>query len=140
MEVQVNWLAVLLAAMSSMVVGSAWYARGVFGASWMKLTGLGEKDVQTGAGKAMAKAFVASLLMAYVIAHVSYLSNAFFKSTFLGDSLNTAFWLWLGVSTTTVVIHDAFEKRATKLTLITIGYQLAAMLAMGLIIGLMGPS
>ena len=37
MEVQVNYLAVVLAMLSSLVVGSIWYAQKVFGNTWAKL-------------------------------------------------------------------------------------------------------
>lgn len=36
MEVQINWVAVLLAMVSSMVVGSIWYAKPVFGEKMAK--------------------------------------------------------------------------------------------------------
>ena len=39
MNVDINLWAVLLAAVSSMIVGSIWYMPAVFGNTWMKLTG-----------------------------------------------------------------------------------------------------
>ena len=39
MDLQINWLAVMLATLSSMVVGSVWYAPPVFGRMWMRLIG-----------------------------------------------------------------------------------------------------
>lgn len=43
MGVDINIWAVILAAASSMVVGSIWYAQKVFGAEWMKMVGLDPK-------------------------------------------------------------------------------------------------
>lgn len=40
MEVQVNYLAVILAMVSSLVVGSVWYAKGVMGTKWAKMVGV----------------------------------------------------------------------------------------------------
>ncbi len=37
------WLAVVLAAVSSMVVGFIWYAKPVFGNRWMRLSGIKEE-------------------------------------------------------------------------------------------------
>lgn len=139
MEVQVNMWAVLLATLSSFVVGFVWYARPVFGNAWMKLVGMDSSKQQTGMAKAMASAFVASFVMAYVLAHVTYLSNNFFHDSFMKDALQTAFWLWLGLSAATLVVHDAFEQRPMKLTIMNMGNQLATLLAMGFIIGLLKP-
>lgn len=138
MEVQINYLAVLLAALSSFAVGMVWYARPVFGDIWQKLTGMTDKKAQSGMAKAMGFAFVASLITAYVVAHVAYLSYSYFDVTFLNAALTTAFWLGLGISATTIITHDAFEQRDMKLTAINIGNQLTTIVAMGLIIGLFG--
>lgn len=139
MEVQINWLAVLLAGLSSMVVGMVYYAKPIFGDDWQKLVKLDDSKLKTGMGPAITKSIVASLIMAYVLAHVTYLSSAFFLDTsFLSAALTTAFWLWLGIAAATIVVHDAFEQRPMKLTAMNAGNQLLTLLAMGLIIGLMG--
>ncbi|HJQ08869.1 MAG TPA: DUF1761 domain-containing protein [Candidatus Saccharimonadales bacterium] len=139
MEVEVNWLAVLLATASSMVVGSIWYAPSVFGRAWEKMVHLDEKKKRTGAAKAIGVTLVVSFLTAYILAHVSYLSNTFFGNSFLHDSLMTAFWAWLGFTAARFITHDAFEQRPFKLTAMNIAHELATFLAMGLIIGLLHP-
>lgn len=139
MEVQVNWLAVVLAAVSSMVVGAVWYAKPVFGTVWAKLVKLDDKKMREGAPMAMLLAFVASLVTAYVLAHVTYISNNFFGNSFMQDAVTTAFWLWLGISATRVITHDAFEQRPMNLTLLTLGNQLVTLVVMGLIIGWLQP-
>lgn len=139
MDVQVNWLAVLLAAVSSMVVGSVWYAKPVFGTLWGKLVKLDEKKMREGAGQAMMQAFIAALVTAYVLAYLTYLSNTFFKNTFIEAALGTAFWAWLGFSATTLVTHNAFEQKRKKLTLLAIGNQALTLLVMGFIIGWLKP-
>ena len=80
-----------------------------------------------------------SLLTSYVLGYVSYLSNSFFGTSFLRDTETTAFWLWLGLTAANTVRLDVFEKRRKKLTLINIGNQLATLLVMGLIIGILKP-
>lgn len=139
MEVQVNWLAVILATASSMVVGSVWYAKPVFGRTWMKLVGKSDKDLGQGAGQAIGLTVVVSFVTAYVLAHVAYLSHNFFGNSFLQDSLTTAFWLWLGLTAARFITHDVFERRPAKLTLLNIGHELVTLLVMGLVIGLFTP-
>lgn len=138
MDVQVNFWGVLLATLSSMVIGSIWYARNLpTGKAWMELT-KGNKKVERGLGIALVIAVLCSLLLAYVLAHVSYLSYKFFGGSFLNDSLSTAFWLWLGIALSRTLVMDAFEGRRYKLTAINAGNQLVTMMVMGLIIGLVG--
>ncbi len=134
--VEVNYLAVLLAAASSMVVGSIWYAESVFGKTWQKLAKV--KIGDQGMAYPLGITALVSLVTAFVLAHVIYLSNSFFENSFLQDSLMTAFWLWLGFTAARIITHDAFEGRRKKLTLMNISHELVTLLVMGLIIGLFG--
>jgi hypothetical protein len=139
MNVELNWLAIFLATASSMVVGATWYSRSVFGNTWLKLVKLNDQQLQKGALKAILITIVVSFLTAYLLAHVSYLSNAFFKHSFFQDAVTTSFWMWLGFVATRFITHDAFEKRPFKLTLINITHELLTFLVMGVIIGLLPP-
>lgn len=139
MNVEVNLVAVVLAMLSSMVVGSIWYAKSVFGNTWAKLAKVNTSSMSgSDAWKPMVTTAVVSLITAYVLAHVSYLSNQFFGNSFLQDSLTTAFWLWLGLTAARFVTHDAFEGRPTQLTALNLGNELVTLLAMGAVIGMVG--
>ena len=133
--VEVNYIAVLLAALSTMLVGSVWYTPAVFGKIWMKLAKVKPDQQMT---KLFGLTFVAALVSAYVLAHVTYLSNQFFGNTFLQDALSTGFWLWLGFVAARILTHDLFEGRPGKLTLLTVGNEFVTIMAMALIIGLFG--
>lgn len=138
-NVEVNYVAVVLAMISSMVVGSVWYAKSVFGTQWAKLVGLNDKKMAEGAGKAIGITVVVSLITAYVLAHVAYLSNQFFGNSFLQDALSTAFWLWLGLTAARFITHDAFEQRPTKLTVMNVAHEFVTLMIMGLVIGILKP-
>jgi hypothetical protein len=137
MDVQVNYLAVFLAMASSMVVGSVWYARPVFGNLWIKLAKVDMSKTGSAVKPILATAVV-SLITAYVLAHVAFLSNQYFGNSFLQDSLSTAFWLWLGFTAARFITHDAFEGRPVKLTALNLGNEFVTIMVMGLIIGLFG--
>lgn len=140
MDVQVNWLAIVLAAVSSMVVGSIWYMPSVFGKAWMKYTGI-KMDRNPDTKKMISMysmTFLASLLTAFILAHVTYLAHHFYNGTFLSDALTTGFWLWLGFTAARLLVHDIFEYRRKKLTLINAGHELVTIMVMALIIGLFG--
>ena len=138
MGVEINYLAVVLAMLSSMVVGSIWYARGVFGNMWIKLARIDLKKPGYPMWIPLVATAVVSFITAYVLAHVAFLSHTFFGNSFLQDSLATALWLWLGFTAARFITHDAFEGRPWKLTLLTISHELATLLIMGAIIGWMG--
>jgi hypothetical protein len=138
MDVQINWLAVVLATISTMVVGTIWYARAVFGNLWIKLAKVDEKKMANN-WTPMVLTFIASLVTAYVLAHVSYLANMYFHNSFLQDTLMTAFWLWLGFVAARLLTHDAFEGRLMKLTILNIAHEFVTIIVMALIIGLMQP-
>lgn len=138
MDVQINYLAVVFAMLSSMVVGSIWYAQAVFGKEWAKLAKVKIKTDTAGMLKPIGVTLVVSLITAYVLAHVAYVSNQFFENSFLQDTLMTAFWLWLGFTAARFITHDAFEGRPTKLTILNLGNEFVTIMLMGLIIGLFG--
>jgi hypothetical protein len=139
MEVQVNIWAVLLATASSMVVGSIWYAKPVFGNIWMKAAKVDPKKMDAGAPKAIILTVIMSFVTAYVIAHVAFLSNKFFGHSFLQDAVTTAFWLWLGMTGARLIVHDLFEHRPKALTLLNVFHELVTIMIMGLVIGLLKP-
>jgi hypothetical protein len=55
------------------------------------------------------------------------------------DSVNIAFWLALGISATTLLIHNSFEGKPWKLTAISIGNRLVSIIVMGAVIGVFKP-
>ncbi len=139
MTVEINTLAVLLATLSSMVVGSVWYSPKVFGTEWRKMVKLDKKQEEAGALRAILVTLVVSLVTAYVLAHMIYLSNQFFQHSYLRDALATSFWVWLGFTASRFITHDAFEGRRQKLTVMNISHEFVTLMVMGLIIGLMAP-
>ena len=138
MNVEVNWWAVILATASSMIVGAIWYARSVFGNTWIKLAKVDEKALRKSSAPAMLATVVASLVTAYVLAHVAFLAHSFFNNSFMFDAVSTAFWLWLGFTAARMVTHDAFEHRPVKLTVLGATHELVTVLIMGVIIGWLG--
>lgn len=137
-DVEVNYLAVVLAALSTMVVGSIWYAKPVFGKSWMGFVGLSDKDIKEGSMAPMFITMVVSLISAFVLAGFAFMANQVMGNSFLEDSLMVGFAAWLGFTAARFITHDAFEMRRKKLTLINISNEFVTIMVMALVIGLMG--
>ena len=140
MNVEINYLAVLIAGLSSMLVGSIWYMPKVFGTVWAKLAkvNLNKKVPASQMIVLMTSTLGASLVTAFILANVTFVTNYFLGNSYLQDALTTAFWLWLGLTALRVYVHDAFEGRPFKLTILTVGHELVTIMLMGLIIGLIG--
>jgi hypothetical protein len=137
---EVNYLAILVGAIASMVLGALWYSPALFGTAWMKLCGMTQKDLEEAKKKGMAKSyainFVAVLLTSYVMAHFVqgwFESQSDYSGLVIG--LKTGFWLWLGFFATSMLGMVLWEGRPMKLYLINTSYYLAQLLMLGAIIG-----
>lgn len=132
----VNLLAVLVAAISTMVVGFLWYSPLLFAKPWMREMGYDPQDkarvqeMQKSAGPAYLGSFLASLVSAFVLA----LFFHWFRVQDLHAGLGVAFHVWLGFVATVQLTGVLFMKQSTKLFAINTGYQLASYLAMGAIL------
>lgn len=137
LEIEVNWLAILVAAVVSMVVGFLWYSPVLFAKPWMKLSGMTkDKIAKSDMAKTYGISFVVAIVTAFVLSHVISLSMNFFHYSGLSTGLNSAFWMWFGFVMPVQLTSSLFDGRSFNLFLINTGYQLASLLAMGLVIGL----
>ena len=138
MNITVNYLAVLLAAIASMVVGFIWYGP-LFGKTWSKLKGFTKEDMEKGkkdVNKLYALTFVMALLEEYILSHVMQLSMAFFHTSPISTGLTTGFWMWAGFVVPVMVSLTIFGHKKLKLLSIDAGHQLATLLVMGIVLGL----
>ena len=139
MNVEVNYLAVLVAGIASMAVGFLWYGP-LVGKAWMKEKGYTKDSMEKakkGMGQMYAITFVASLVTAYVLFHVMTLSMNFFHYERLQTGLMTAFWMWLGFVLPVQLSATIFGSKNWKLLGIDAGHNLVSLLAMGVVIGLL---
>lgn len=135
--VTVNYLAVLACGIASMVIGMLWYSpSGLFGKAWMRLMGydkLKPKELEAmkkKGCKSMAFAFVSSLVMAYVLAHVLSFAQA---ETWL-DGVQGAFWVWLGFIATVMLGSVLWENKPMKLYWINSLHYLVTLMVYGVIL------
>jgi len=126
---QVNWLAVVAAALASFVLGGLWYSA-LFSKAWQRLVGMTDERMKSG-NKALTfgGAFVLSLIASAVFA------------MFLGPKVSLGFGAAAGFGAglcwvaTSFGINDLFEQRPLQLTLINGGYHTLQFTVMGAILG-----
>lgn len=140
MDVEVNFWAVLVATVSSFIVGMIWYAPGVFGEKWRKLIKMDKKVMDKGpAPSAWVLTVLGAFLQAYVLACVTFLmANHFDDNSWMQSALMSGLWMWAGFQLSMILTHDSFEQRPLNLSVLTAGNQLATLMAMALAIGWIG--
>ena len=131
----INYIAVILATLSSMVVGTIWYAPRVFGNYWMKLAGITPSGRASDAARPIIVTVIVSFITAWVLAGAADISFHFYGGSFLASSLFTALILWAGFTAARFVTHDQFDNRPWQLTVLNSAHELVTVLAMALIIG-----
>ena len=137
---EVNIWAVLLATVSSMVIGSIWYAKPVFGRYWMKAVGHTDQTMQSGATRAIIVTIVVSFITAWVLAGAAAIAQNFYGGNFLGNTVLTGVILWAGFTAARFVTHDQFDQRTPGLTLLNCAHELVTVLIMAVIIGVWPPA
>ncbi len=126
---EINWPAIIIAAVVPMVVGALWYSPMVFAKKWMALIGKTEEEIKKGANPAAmyGVSFVAALVMAYVM---NYFVHHTMSLTFI-QGMKIGFALWLGLVVTTNLATVTFEFRPKGLYYMNMAYNLVCMLIMG---------
>ncbi|NJN40589.1 MAG: DUF1761 domain-containing protein [Gammaproteobacteria bacterium] len=128
---EVNWLAVVAAAVSSFVIGGLWYSPAMFLKAWQRGAGLTDAQLQSGhPGKIYGGALVLSLLAAAVFAmfigpkpDVGFATSAGFAAGLC----------WVAAS---FGINYLFERKCLALFLVNGGYHTVQFTVFGLVLGL----
>ena len=126
-----NWWAILVAALSTFVLGGLWYSPLLFAKAWMKTNAMTAEDEKKGnPALIFGLSFLAALIMAFNLA------------VFLNDAGTTPVWgltagvlAGLGWVALSLVIIGLFERRKPAWMLINGGYMTVAFALMGLILG-----
>lgn len=136
MEMSINWLTVVVATVVGMAIAGVWYGWAFVGV-WRELTGVTEEDSKRAGKRPLAVLLASILVTALVLAVGCSIASGFFGSDPLWLDLAVGFVAWLGFSLTTLVQHNAFEQKPTRLTVINCAYQLVLFLGMTLAVGLL---
>ena len=127
---EVNWLAVALSALSSLVLGGIWYSPALFAKAWQSAAGLSDEQLKSGN---MALTFGLTFVLSFIAAAVF----AMFLGTEMSVGAATAAGFSAGLCWVAAAfgINYLFERRPLKLWLINAGYHTLQFTLFGLIIG-----
>lgn len=138
MDVPINYLAVLVAAVASMILGALWYGP-LFGKKWIAYMGWSpelSEEKKKGAGKGYAIQFIASLVMSYVLAHALVFASSFLDVSGVTSGLSAGFWNWLGFVAPVTLGGVLWEGKSWGFWLLNNGYYLCSLLVMGMILAM----
>lgn len=127
----INWLAVIVAAFSSFMLGGLWYSPVLFARQWLAASGVDE-----------AQAKADNMAVKFGIAFVWSLLGAACFAMFIGPNPDLGFAVAAGAATGffwitgSYGINYQFERRPMSLLAINGGYHVAQYTIYGLILGL----
>src|SRR5690606_21705011 len=137
---EINYWAVLVATVASMIVGAIWYARGVMGARWARLANVDLDRPARSPLWPMITTVIVTFITAWVQAGASSSAWHFYAGSYFWAAIVTAVTLWAGFTAARLITHDAFEGRSTKLTTLNIAHELITVLVMAVVIGVWPPA
>ena len=127
----INYLAVVVAALATFILGGLWYSPMLFGKAWMRVNNFTEEDLQTfSKARMFGWSFVFSLVMALNLA--MFLAGPKTNTTWGLTAGPLAGFGWVAMA---IAIVGLFENKSWAYILINGGYMTLAFVIMGAIIG-----
>ena len=128
----VNYLAIVVAAIASWLVGAAWYM--AFAKPWMAALGKTEADIKGPSGKPSPVPFVISLVAELVMAWTLAGIIGHAGPVTLRNGLISPFLAWLGFVLTTMLVKHSFRGQKRTLPAIDSGHWLDGLLVQGCVV------
>lgn len=126
----INYLAVIVAALSDFVVGALWYSPLLFAKPWMKANGFTPEDLKKGNP---AVTYTVVLVLSLVI---SYILALFLGTPDTDATRGLAVGVHAGVlAVCAMTVIALFEKRSLGYILVNSGYIFVGFVVKGLILG-----
>ena len=124
----INWLAVIVCVVISMISGSIWYNPKTFFPMWWKVVGGGrEQPGMENMGMTWGLTVLASFVQAVAMAFMVKAMN----STTIASGAMTGFMLWFGFIAPTYLVNKLFAGHGLKIWAIEIGNHLVNFVIFG---------
>jgi ABC-type thiamin/hydroxymethylpyrimidine transport system permease subunit len=129
-----NWVAIVVAAVVTIVFGFIYYLPQVLGRRWAAAAGIDLAAMSQVSPLAYATWIVQALVVAYVL---DVLMKALGVSA-IGDGLILAFIIWLGFMAVTALDSVIYERRSWEYWLLGQAFRLISLMLMGGVIAYLG--
>ena len=129
-----NFWELIVASLSTFVVGFLWYGNFLFGKTWQKHAGLSDEDIAKGnMALIYTLAFILNFIVALFISFFTEIAMMLGSSALLAGLF--AVLLCIGFVATSFGVNFLFSRKSMKLYLIDVGYMVVSFFIMGVIIG-----
>jgi hypothetical protein len=134
MEARMNWLAIVLGALAFFAVGAVWYTV-LFGKAWLRLVGLSDEQLKSGANMPLifALCFLLELLVVTMLGHLFASLQPSDRAKMM---ISTGFGLT--IMSPAIGITYLYMRKPLKLFLIDAGHFVVGMAAVGVVFVLLG--
>jgi len=132
----VNWLAVVVCVVVSMISGSLWYNPRTFFPAWWKVVGKTEEPGMSGnMGMTWVLTVLSSIVQAIAMSLMVTAMGSLMGGATLVSGALTGFMLWLGFIAPTYLVNKLFAGHGLKIWAIEVGNHLVNFLLFGAILG-----
>ena len=130
---EVNYFAVFLCGVLSMIIGFVWYSPILLGRTWMEEIDKSEEELKKDFNpvKTFGITFLFNLFIAFSLAQLMAHSNA----VTVAAGIRMAFLCWFGFILAPMVINSLFENKSIKLLMVDAGHHLIVILVFGIVLG-----
>jgi len=128
-----NYLAVLVAAISAIVLGFLWYGP-FFGKPWMKAMDMSKEDIEKAKKKGMSQTYVLMSIGAFLKAFVLATLLISLAVITPAGALTTAFIIWLGFAVPLIMSDQLWGDKPWNLFVINASYELVALCVIALVL------
>ena len=132
----INWLAVVVCVVVSMISGTLWYNPKTFFPVWWKGIGkTGEPGMEGNMGLTWGLTILSSLVQAIFMALLVNALGGLLGGVSLASGITTGFLLWLGFVAPTNLVNKLFAGHGLKVWAIEAGNHLVNFVLFGAILG-----
>lgn len=132
-EVSINYMAVVFAAVIYMAIGAFWYSPALFAGQWLEGMGKKASDIDRDKmGQVYGVTAIAALIQSFVLAHFVQYAGA----VTLSDGMKVGAWVWLGFLATSGLVMTLFENKNKQVYYISAGYQLVGLIITGALLAI----
>ena len=136
MNVPINYMAVIVAAIAIFILGSLWYGP-IFGRNWREMMGMRREEMGQGS---MVGPIIISLIGAYIMAlifdYAIIFSNFYLDKSGVGAALRVGLLVWLGFVVPITIRRVLWEKQSLMLWLFNETYNLFILLVLGFVLAM----
>jgi hypothetical protein len=125
-----NWLGIILATSTAVVISVLWYSDFMFGKEWRRVTKLKDKEFMDNLLLSIVGLVVISFVSAFVLKRFIVIA----APASILEAIMLSIWVWIGFVATYGLSNTLFEKRSYELSVINLSNHLVTLTIMAAIL------